>query len=120
MANARTVDVQAGTGQTVDTATVDLITFAMPTDTVVGFAFCCLMRAAGGEGRTLTSAAVAKNTAGTVAQIGTTTLMLAAADAALAAATLTLVVSGTNLIFRGTGVAGQTLQWKLILNAYVN
>lgn len=117
MAFIRTWELVTGTGQTVDAATVDLITYAIPTGSVVQCIFATHRKAADISGRGSRTLSVFKNVAGTVTEIPTAQILFNQSNASVSTAAMATVISGTNVIFRGTGVAGQTIQWFIWLSA---
>lgn len=101
-----------GTGQTVNTGTVDLVTISLGASaatysldaTVAGKA-----ATASGVGGTATGTF---RTNGAAATLINTVDLVINRDLAIAAASFTLVISGNDIILRATGSLGSVINWK--------
>jgi hypothetical protein len=108
-----------GTKRTTSNTTVDLVTIATTTNSIITvLAFVdagksVFSQYTAGHGKIM--AGSFKNNNGTVTQIGTTTSLHDKDD--ITTGTVDFVISGTNIIVRGTGVASTTINW--ICNAIV-
>lgn len=110
MATARKHHRFVGTGQTVGAADVDLVTFAVPTNTVLTLEGYASGKTSAMESVSVALTGCAKRAAGNAAIVGLVETR-SKADAALLSTSVSLAVSGSNLIFRATGVITQTVDW---------
>lgn len=78
------------------------------------------LQSGGSNGVGYVRAATVRNDSGTLTQVGTTTAMHTAEDAALAACDVTVAISGTNILVQVTGIAATTIDWKAFVRVTEN
>lgn len=108
-----------GDGTTVDAASADLITQAIPTGSAVNAEVRMVGKTAGGAVVVKTISAALNNVTGTLALTGAALSLLDRSDAALAAAVGAVVISGNSVVVRVTGVLTQTVTWYASLRMMV-
>lgn len=108
----------SGTCQTVGATSCDIIT--IPTTTNVGYLFRTYMSESASDGIggidviVSTRTKKVKNSNGVV--VVTSLVNTTSNDAGLSLSTIDLISSGTNIILRGTGQVGETINWNGIVS----
>ena len=101
------------TGSTTGAVTANIGTFTTATDQ--GYTYESTIRGRNtSTGVTVSFKVIGsfKNVAGTVTQIGNTTILFSRKDTGMNAADVNLVISGTNIVSQVTGVAAMTIDWR--------
>lgn len=109
--NNREITYSAGTGNTVGAITTDIYTLPTLTNQILLYTARIVAATAAGDTAVFLTSVNVKNIAGALT-IGAPFNTGGAADAAINSASIAFIVSGTHVIIRGTGVAGQTINWS--------
>lgn len=118
-----TLNLSAATTTTNATVTT-VFTFAMPSSTTEKFVATVVARTTGGGSGVVGDSwsgdllATYKNVSGTVTAVGTNpSASNVQNDSSLASDTAAFSISGTNVLFRVTGIASITQDWEVVLQA---
>lgn len=105
------LDWRVGTGQTTSNGTVDLITYAVPANSNASVKVRVQLYNTTPAGGALELNGSFTRTSGNVAADNTTVSVGSILAVALATASVAIVVSGSSVIVRATGVAATTIEW---------
>lgn len=100
-----------GTGQTVDTGTVDLVTTTIPDNSTVHIEACGLALSTVGDGGGHSDQAFYKRVGGGAVIIGSVSPDVHVVDAAITTSDITFVISVNDVIVRASGTTGKTINW---------